>query len=131
MSPSSTAPTSVIAQIKTQQGALGLSDQHLCEAVGFEREIVLKLILDGTMKLPINKIPVFAAALALDPAELLRAALIETSPELLTIIQDVFNPMSLTSTEVNLIKHLRKLSGDTPGAPIVFEGRGVIALVAV
>jgi hypothetical protein len=38
--------------------------------------------------------------------------------------------MRLTATEVNLINHLRKLSGDLPSTPIVFDGQRVIALVA-
>lgn len=82
------------------------------------------------MKLPIDKVPAFAQALDLDPAELVRAALRESSPELSQVIEDVFNPMNLSATEVNLIKHLRKLCGDSPGSPIVFHGKGVIALVA-
>ncbi|MDO8388529.1 MAG: hypothetical protein Q7T13_19310 [Polaromonas sp.] len=124
-------PITLVGQIEAQQAALGLSDHDLCLAVGFEREIVLTLIKAGSMKLPLSKVPALATALGLDPAELLKVALGESDPALSQIIEDVYNPMHLTSTEVNLIKHLRELSGDRPSAPIVFEGKGVIALVAV
>ena len=119
----------LIAQIEARQQALGLTDKQLCEALGFEREIILKLIKQGTIKLPLVKVPALAAALSFDPAELLRVALLETSPELITVIEEVYNPARLTATEQNLIKHLRKLAGDRPAAPIVFDGKGVIALV--
>lgn len=129
-SSTSSTPITLVGQIEAQQAALGLSDQDLCTAVGFERKIVLSLIKAGTVKLPIDKVPAFARALELDSAELVRAAIRESSPELSQLVDDVFNPMNLSATEVTLIKHLRKLSGDRPGSPIVFDGKGVIALVA-
>ncbi|MFZ3084938.1 hypothetical protein [Rhodoferax ferrireducens] len=125
------APQSLIGLIQAQQSALGLTDRELCAAVGFEREIVLKLIKAGTMHMPLNRVPALAAALELDPVELLTVALRESDPVLLQVIEEKFNPLCLTSTEQNLIKHLRELSGNTVGAPIVFPGNGVIALVAV
>lgn len=126
-----TAPVTLISQLEAAQATQGLTDQQLCEALGFEREIVLSLIKAGTMKMPLTKIPALAKALKLDAAGLMRVALSESDPELSKAIEEVFNPLGLSATEMNLIKHLRKLSGDQAGAPIVFEGRGVIALVAV
>ena len=35
-----------------------------------------------------------------------------------------------TTTETNLIRHLRKLAGGQPCSPIVFEGKAIIALVS-
>ena len=126
----SSNPVSVIAQLEAQQAALGLSNQELSAAVGFERQTALSLIQQGTMKLPLNKVPAFAAALELDPADLLRAAIRESDPTLGKLIEEVFNPLRLTATEMNLIKHVRELCGDRQGAPIVFDGKTVIALVA-
>lgn len=125
-----TVQSTLIAQLEAQQAALGLSDQALSEAVGFERPIMLALIKQGTMRMPLTKIPAMAAALELDPAELFRAALRESDPALGKVIDDVFNPLLLSATEMNLIKHLRRLCGDSKVSPIVFDGKGVIALVA-
>ena len=125
----STAPASVISQLEARQAAMGLSDEELSTAVGFDRQIALTLIKQGAMKLPLNKVPAFAAALALDPADLLKAAIRESDPALGQLIEEVFNPVRLTATEVTLIKHLRDLSGDTAVAPIVFS-KGVVALVS-
>ncbi len=126
-----TPPATLIAQLEAAQVTQELTDLQLCEALGFERPVVLTLIRAGTMKFPLAKVPALAKALGLDAADLMRTALRESSPELSEAIAEVFDPQHLTAAEVNLITHLRKLSGDQPGAPIVFEGRGVIALVAV
>jgi len=123
------SPT-LVEQIEAQQAALELSDQDLCEAVGFERNIMLTLIKAGTMKMPLTRVPAFAAALKIDPAALFRSALRESDPALAQVIEQVFNPLHLSATEVNLVMHLRELYGDRDVAPIVFDGKGVVALVA-
>lgn len=122
--------TTLIAQLEAAQAAHGITDQQLCEAVGFDRPVVLKLIKAGTMNFPLAKVPTLAKALHLDPADLMRAALHESSPELSEAVAQVFDLVRLTATEVNLINHLRKLCGGQPGSPIVLDGKGVIALVA-
>ena len=126
-----TTPQTFIALMEARQAALGLTDRDLCAAVGLERAIALGLIKSGSMRMPLTKIPALAVALALDPAELLKLALSEQSPDLLQVIEESFDPLRLTVTEQNLIRHLRELCGDTPGQPIVLSGRGVVALVAV
>lgn len=83
------------------------------------------------MKFPLTKIQKLAAAPELDPVELFNVALRESDPALSEVVEQAYNPLHLTSSETNLIKHLRELSGDTPGGSIVFPGKVVIALVAV
>ena len=116
--------------IEARQTALELSDHDLCIALGFERSIALTLIKAGTMRFPITKLPELAVALDLDLAELFTVALNESSPDLLKTINEAFNPLHLTATEVSLIKHLRELSGNQQCGPIVFPGHKIIALVA-
>ena len=127
----SATPTTVVGIMEARQALLGLSNQEICTAIGFEREIALRLIKTGTMKMPLTKIPTLAAVLQLDAAELLRVALRESDPALATLIEEAFNPMHLSATEVDMIKHQRKVSGDTVGAPITLQGNDVIALVGV
>ncbi len=122
--------TSLVDQMEARQASLGITNHDLCTALGFDREIVLTMIKQGSIKMPLNKIPALAVALELDAPELLRVALRENDPTLSQLIEDVFNPLCLTATEVNLIKHLRELTGDRASSPIVFDGRGVIALVS-
>lgn len=123
--------TTLISQLEAAQATHGLTDQQLCDVLGFERQITLTLIKAGTMKMPLTKIPALARVLKLDAVGLMRVALSESDPDLSAVIDEVYDPMRLSAAEVNLITHLRKLSGGQAGAPIVFEGKGVIALVAV
>ncbi|MCF8169346.1 MAG: hypothetical protein K9J77_12150 [Rhodoferax sp.] len=122
--------TNLARLIDARQTALELSDQDLCTALGFERSIALALIKAGTMNFPLNKIPVLAEVLDIDPTELLRGTLQESSPDLFRTIEEAFNPLQLTATEVKLIQYLRELSGERTGGPVVFPGHGIIALVA-
>ena len=119
----------LVAQIEARQAELGITDKQVCDALGFEKSIVFTMIKLGNVKLPLTRVPALAEVLSLDPGQLLKTAMRETAPELLAVIESVFNPMSLTKTETNLIKHLRKLAGDQPCSPIVFEGKAIIALV--
>jgi hypothetical protein len=41
----------------------------------------------------------------------------------------VYEPMVLTPTEINLIKHLRRNAKGEAYTPVVMSGKGVIALV--
>ena len=107
-----------------------LSNQEICTAIGFEREIALTLFKAGTMKMPLAKIPALAAVLQFDAAELLKIALRESDPALAKLIEDTFNPMRLTAIEVAQIVHQRSLSGNAVSAPIALQGNDVIALVA-
>lgn len=119
----------LVERIVARQEELGMTDTDLCAALGFERDITLTLIKHGTVKFPIPKIPALAAALSLDDRELLGAALIESSPDLLATLDQIYNPIKLSTAEVNLIRHVRNLAGDRAVAPIVFEGKAIIALI--
>ena len=94
-----TIPQTFIALMEARQAALELSDHDLCAAVGLEREIALGLIKAGSMRMPLTKIPTLAAALELDPAELLKLALSEQSPDLLQVIEEAYNPLRLPLSE--------------------------------
>ena len=124
-------PNTLVAQLEAAQVKLGLTDQQLSDALGFESPVVLTMIKAGAIYFPIPKIRALATTLDLNAADLVRLALRESMPEFSEIILDAFNTLSLSTTEIALIKHVRKLSGGQQGAPIVFGGKGVIALVVV
>ena len=127
---STTLPMTLIGFMETRQAALCLSDHDLGAALGFEREVVVSLIKAGSMRFPLNKVPALAAVLRLDAAELLKIALRESDPTLVKLISETFDPLHLTATEVDMIKHQRSLSGSAVGAPIALQGNDVIALAA-
>ncbi|NNU43578.1 hypothetical protein [Ramlibacter montanisoli] len=118
--------------LTTQQAALKLTDKELAEALGYSNERLIAMIKAGTMNLPVNKVPALAKALQLDSFELLRTVLSETAPELWNAIESIAVPLgALHPTEVNLLRHLRVLRAGREASPIVFDGKGVIALIAV
>lgn len=123
-----TQPGTIANLVERHQAEQGLTDVQLANAIGY-KAVVISMIKQATMRLPINKAPALARALSLDPADVLRLVLTEQAPELLATLDEVFDPLKLTGTEVNLIKHLRRLAAGRESAPIVFEGGGVIALV--
>ena len=98
---------------------------------GFEREIALRLIKQGSMRFPLNKVSALATVLQLDAVQLLKIALRESDPALAKLIEETFDPLRLSATEIAQIKHQRSLSGDAAGAPIALQGNDVIALVGV
>lgn len=124
-------PITLVERIEIRQTLLGLSNQEICTALGFEREIALGLIKAGTIKMPLAKVPALAAVLQIDAVELLKVALRESDLVLAKLIEEAFNPMHLSTTEVAQIKHQRSLSGSAVGAPITLQVEDVIALVEV
>jgi transcriptional regulator with XRE-family HTH domain len=122
---------SFIDRIKARQAEIGLTDQALSDALDFQKLAVIEQIKAGNMRMPIAKVPALSKALNIDARDLLHALLRESAPDLLSVLEEVLNPLALTSTEVNLINHVRSLAGDRTSTPVVFEGRGVIALIAV
>lgn len=115
--------TAFTALIETHQLELGIADSELALALGFAHEGVFKMIKQGRMKLPVNKVGHLAAALSLEPAEVLRLVMDDSAPGLLDIIKACLNPLDLTESETRLIKHCRKLANGRSVGPMVIDGK--------
>lgn len=118
----------VAAFLAQSQAQLGLSDHDLAAAAGYAPNVIA-LMKAGTMRMPVNKVKEFAAALKTSHTELLGLLMAESAPELWDAIRELLPLGDLTGTEVNLIRHLRKLTKGRDAAPLVLDGAGVIALV--
>lgn len=110
---------------------MNVSDNELAHAAGYRSGKVVEMIKAGIMRLPVNKAVAFADALQVDRRKFFCTVLEQSTPELLQVIHQVFGPGELTESERNLICHLRALTGEREAKPMVFDGAGVIALVAV
>ena len=106
------APASLAGLIELRQAELELTDLQLSKALGFDCELIVKLIKAGSMKLSLSRVPALAAALGLEPADLLMLAIHESDPTLGKLIEDVLNPLRLSTAEKSLIMHLRESAGD-------------------
>lgn len=121
---------SVIQLIATRQHELGLSDAQLAAAAGYS-ERVISLIKRGEMKVPVNKVAAFAQALDVQMFDLLRLVMIDGAPEIWSVFEQITPLGALLDWEVNLLRHVRTLSAGREAKPVVFDGKGVVALVAV
>lgn len=119
----------IVTLIEKHQERLAISDETLSAALGYTSTNVVSMIKQGALIFPISKVIPLAEVLEVDPLDTFRAALGEM-PEFLAVIEQLYPLSGLSAAEHNLILHLRKLSGEREGRPIVFDGRSIIALVA-
>ncbi|EKD89397.1 MAG: hypothetical protein ACD_34C00076G0002 [uncultured bacterium] len=128
--PSILKSRSLVKLIEDRQVELGLTDEHIAAAVGFERSGIMSLIKTGALRFPMTKIPALAKVLGVEPSIILVTALQENSPDLLNLIEEVWGPRDLTPEEGRLVQACRKLANGRKVAPIVFMSP-VVGLVTV
>lgn len=118
----------IIALIVKHQQEMSLTDEELSLALGFTSSKVIRMVKEGNLMFPINKVPDLAELFEIDAIDTFRAAMGEM-PEFLSVIERLYPISALSSAERNLIGHLRKIAGGHEVHPIVFGGKAVIALV--
>lgn len=127
--PSQNTTVSSIALIATRQKELHKTDEQLAHELGFENSKVITMIKQGTMKLPIKKIPLVASALSIDAAYLLRLVLSENMPDVLSVIDALSTPLVLSADEIKVIQSIRQLSNGQEVCPTVVDGKSIVALL--
>lgn len=107
-----------VAEFVAQQLALSdLTQREVAERLGYDRPNFITMIKQGQSKLPINKAPLLAKTLGLDPAHFLRIVLQEYSPEIWAAIEEVYESRErplLTADEAEIIKIVREEAPDVP-----------------
>ncbi|WP_439518432.1 hypothetical protein [Hydrogenophaga sp.] len=115
--------------IAERQADLELSDHDLALAMGYDSPTVVTMIKSGGMRFPINKARALADVLHVEPGAVMRMLLGETSPEMLKGIEDCLGPLSLTRTEVRLIRKLREAAAGEATSPLFLDGNSVVAII--
>lgn len=118
------------ALITTGQTHARLTDDELAQRIGYDSGRVIAMVKSGAMRLPINKVAPIAHALGFDAVLVFRAVLNEHNPELLSVIEDILEPLHLTREERRMICHLREVCGEREVKPLVFDGQCVVAFLA-
>lgn len=121
----------VSQQIAISQGRLGLSDDQLAAALGYESGNVVTCIKKGLMRFPVNKVPELAHALELDARQLMRMALKEMDPSVLAAVETCLGPLQLTPGEVRLITALREESKGKGVTPIMYKADSLVAVLVM
>lgn len=122
---------SALTHFLTQaQEAKNLSDEQMAQALGFSRATVYTFIKNGTMKMPVGKVPVLARILGVSASEVLEVVLRDQGPELLDVIKKTWGPLNLSDGEKKLLVAYRALVNEHEDVePLILDGRSVIALI--
>lgn len=99
------------------------SQAEISKAAGFAMPNVLAMIKNGTMKLPLDRVPGLADALECDPAYLLRLTL-EQNRMTGAVYEEIFGKV-VTQNEMGWIHELRAASDNTDPR-ITSKGRAAI-----
>lgn len=98
--------------IARQMDELGMKDENsrLAALTGYNSGSVIAMLKAGTMKLPPNKIPVFATALRIDPYYLLMCRDQNGELGLKDLVDSIVSRPVLTHNEEKIIQRLRKVN---------------------
>ncbi|MGA7181264.1 MAG: hypothetical protein WBX11_16985 [Thiobacillaceae bacterium] len=65
------------------------SQKEIAVEVGYDKANVITMFKQGSTKLPINKVPIFAKALGVDPVHLLRIVMQEYAPDAWQVFEEL------------------------------------------
>lgn len=117
--------------ITISQEHLGMSDDQLTAALGYESGNVVACIKKGLMRLPAGRVPEMAQALELNPGQLMRMVLNELDPATLAAIETCLGPLHLTPGEAQLITTLRQESKGKCITPILHKADSLVAVLVM
>jgi transcriptional regulator with XRE-family HTH domain len=89
--------------------SMGKTQRDIAEAVGYDKPNPINMMSKGTMKVPLDKIPLLAKALNVDAGFMFRLALSEQWPDAAAAIAQIFGT-PLTKNEKDIIEFIRGVS---------------------
>lgn len=90
----SSGHTTIAQLMQARQNERGTTDHEIAVALGYDHDRVIKMLKQGTLRFPLNRVVELAGVLDVDAAAVLRLALSESDPGLLTVIERVMGPMT-------------------------------------
>jgi hypothetical protein len=118
-------PTTIALRIDRHLAAHAHDAPALADAVGI-RENSLKLLRDGTIKLPLAKIPLIAAFLKVDTYRLLRDVLGEYEPALLDLLDAVWDRSAATPNQRRLLHLYDQVAKGRDCYPLLISGISLV-----
>ena len=107
-----------------------LTQREIGRLAGYPRANIITMFKTGDTRIPIEKIPVFAEILGVDPKRFLRVALEEYHPNVLAVIEAKFGPQ-VSRNEHEILREIRKRSnGADPKLATQAQRDAIGALVA-
>jgi transcriptional regulator with XRE-family HTH domain len=88
------------------------SQREIAAEMGYDKPNIISMFKRGETKVPLDKIPLLAKALHVDPAHLFRLALEQYWPNLGEVVAQIFGH-TVSANEYELIKEIRSLTENT------------------
>ncbi|KVH05390.1 hypothetical protein WS84_28050 [Burkholderia anthina] len=96
-------------------GVIGLSgkpQRQIAAEIGYENPNMITMLKQGRTQVPLNKVKLLAKSLGIDPVHLLRMVMIEKTPEVWEILEDIIGRNStITRSEFALVEYARSELG--------------------
>lgn len=86
--------TTIAQLLQARQNEMGTTDHEIAVALGYDHDRVIEMIKRGKLRFPLNRVTDLAGVLDVDAEAVLRLALSESDPGLLTVIERVMGPMA-------------------------------------
>ncbi|NTX17987.1 helix-turn-helix transcriptional regulator [Burkholderia cepacia] len=103
-----TKQISVADYISGVIGLSGKSQRQIAAEIGYDNPNMITMLKQGRTQVPLNKVKLLAKSLNLDPVHLLRMVMLEKTPEVWEIIEDIIGRDStISQTELGLIEFSR------------------------
>ena len=118
MTEKSKCATTVAALVTELLAASGKTQRQVAAEVGLESPSLIKMLKDGTAKLPVNLVASLAKALNADPAHLLRVTMLEYMPDVWAAVTQNLGIMALTVNELDAVRQFRLASNDKNPPPV-------------
>jgi transcriptional regulator with XRE-family HTH domain len=112
------APSIAIYISKQIHNLKGVKTQReIAAEVGYDKPNMISMLKTGDTKVPLEKIPLLAKALNVDPAHLFRLALEQYWPGLTSTIAEIFGTLATSNEESIFLTKWRAATGNTDPAP--------------
>ena len=89
------------------------TQREIAAEIGYDKPNLISMFKRGEARVPLDKIPLLAKALGVDPAHMFRLALEQYWPHLSEIIAELFGRLASENEEEILLKHWRAATRNT------------------
>lgn len=89
-----------------------MTQLEMSRELGYDNPNIVSMWKRGVLKVPVEKLPMLAKILGVDPAHMARIALREYHPDFYATLEQIFGH-SVTKNEFDVIKTIRKITRNT------------------
>ncbi len=103
---------------KRIQALSGIKNQReIAAEIGYDKPNMISMFKRGETKVPLDKIPLLAKALQVDPAHLFRLAMEQQWPGMKAVVDEIFKNIASDNETENLLKPWRKITKERDPSP--------------